>query len=234
MASPPWTERPFLCLDTETTGVDCYEDRIVEVAAVTVNPDGTTDDPWVTIIDPSIDIPDEPAAIHGITTERAKAEGIPTADALTTLADRIYGAGVGTPLVMFNARFDWPLLLAEAERGGVDFPCFAPILDPYLIDRMCDRYRKGGRKLTIVAEHYGVELGDAAHGALADATAAGQVMRAIVTAFPKIGDHVLAGVMIRQVKGHEEDRLRFVDYMRREKDPSFDSAPGWPIPAGKS
>jgi DNA polymerase-3 subunit epsilon len=230
----PWTFLPLLSIDTETTSTDPFDARIVEVAAVEVAPDGTATDEWSTIVNPGIEVPDEAAAIHGITTERACNEGIEPLAALGGLAGRVWehierhNGQAG--LVMFNARFDWPLILTEAERHGVDMPCFASILDPYLIDRMADRYRKGKRQLTLVADHYGVDLGDQAHGALADATAAGRVMWQILDRYPAIGDHTLASLWLRQVKGHETDRERFEDYMRRNVDPSTEIVAGWPIP----
>lgn len=230
----PWTSLPLLSVDTETTGIDPFEDRVVEIAAVDVLPDGTVTGEWSTVVDPGIDIPDGAAKVHGITTARARAEGITTAEALTALAERIWQhieAHHGlAALVMFNGRFDWPLILEEAARHHVDMPCFAGILDPYLIDRMADRYRPGKRQLTLVADHYGIDLGDHAHGALADATAAGQVMWQLLAAYPAIGRHSLASLWLRQVKGHERDRERFEDYMRRNVDPDTDIVAGWPIP----
>lgn len=230
-----WTHEPFLALDTETTGVDPFEDRIVQVAAVEVAPDGSTANEWSTIVDPGVEIPEGAAAIHGITTTRAVAVGMAPAEALGIVADRIFRHGTYRPVVMFNARFDWPILLSEAERHGVEFPVMAPVLDPYLIDRMCDRFRSGGRRLVQVCQHYDVPLDEAdAHGAMADAVAAGRVMRQIIDRYPAIADHTLAGVFLRQVRGAEEDRQRFVDWKRRHGDPDFDSAAGWPIPAGVS
>lgn len=240
--SADWTMRPFLCLDTETTGVNPFDDRIVQVAAVTVFPHdesgtGDTEHEWTTIVDPGVEIPTEAATIHGISTGKAAAEGVQPAEALTEVARRIWQhhetwEGQGA-IVMYNARFDWPLILAEAERHGVDMPCFAPILDPYLIDRMVDRYRKGKRQLTLVADYYGVPIADGeAHDALVDATAAGRVMWRLLDRYPQIGEHTLATLWLRQVKGHEQDRQRFMDYMRQQVDPSFYSPPGWPIPAG--
>lgn len=232
----PWTKRPLLCLDTETTGVNPLEDRIVQVASVSVSEDCSMSDAWEVIINPGVEIPDGAAGVHGITTERASAEGVDPAEALAGVASRIWAHCEGSepaPVVMFNARFDWPLLISEAERHGIEWPIFAPILDPMLLDRMMDRFRKGGRKLTMVAAHYGVELSeDDAHGALADAVAAGQVMRRLLARYPQIGQHTLSWVYLRQVQGAEDDRQRFVDYRRRTSDPSFDVAPGWPIPAG--
>lgn len=226
-----WTELPLLACDTETTGVNVFTDRIVEVSAVTITPNGDVHDAYTAIIDPHIDIPEGAAAVHGITTERARAEGADPVDVLADVADRITAhIATGAPICMFNARFDWPLLLAEAERHGVDFPCAAPILDPYLIDRLVDRFRKGKRQLGMVAAHYGVELGDAAHGALADATAAGRVMQKITERYPEVAQRSLASMVLWQTHGAEQDRLRFQDYMRTQVDPKFESVSGWPIP----
>lgn len=227
-----WAERPFLAVDTESTGLDVYEDRIVSVATVLVDDEGTTTFQTHVTIDPGVDIPEAASNIHGITTERARAEGTTPAAALVDVAASIRKAiAEDWPIVIYNSTFDWPLLLAEADRHGVDFPAAAPILDPFLLDRMLDRYRRGSRKLVDVASHYGVPLDAAdAHGALADATAAALVMRAIIAKYPAIAEHPLAGVVLRQVRGHEQDRQRFVDYMRVNKDPDFDKPAGWPIP----
>lgn len=226
-----WVNEPFLSLDTETTGVDVWSDRIVEVAAVVVYPDGSLGDSYATVVNPGIEIPEEASAIHGITTQRTRDEGVPPAEALAEIARRIFDHG-HRPVVGFNMRFDWPILLAEAERHGVEFPFLAPVLDPYLVDRMLDKYRKGPRKLVAVAQHYAVELDeDDAHGALADAVASARVMRAVLARYPQVGRHSLASVFLRQVRGHEQWRQGFVEYKRRT-DPSFDIDPGWPVPAG--
>lgn len=227
-----WAGRPFLAVDTETTGVNPFEDRIVSVATVLVNDEDTVNDSSAYLVDPGVEIPEAASNIHGITTARARAEGVPTGTALTAVAQTIRSATEnGFPVVIYNASFDWPLLLTEADRHNIDFPAAATILDPFLLDRMVDRFRSGGRKLIDVAAHYGVDLDEAdAHGALADATAAARVMRAIVRAHPAIAGHPLAGVILRQTQGHERDRQRFVDYMRTQRDPGFDTPAGWPIP----
>ncbi len=237
MSPAPWVACPFLCVDTETSGLSYADDRIVEVACVDVHEDGSVERSWSTIVACGVEIPEAAANVHGITTKRAAAEGIEPARALAAVADRIHEHhhthGGQAAVVMYNARFDLPLLIAEADRHGVDFPAFAPILDPYLIDRMCDRYRRGKRQLTLVADHYGVPLAvEDAHGACADAVAAGRVMWKLLEKFPEIGTHSLASMWLRQVKGAEADRLRFAEYMRSKVDPEFQpDAPGWPIPA---
>lgn len=227
-----WTAKPLLSIDTETTGVDPFGARIVEIGAVSLDLSGNILSSWSTIVDPGVEIPAEAAAIHGISTSRAMAEGVNPAKAIQHTADLIHEAAMaGEPIVMFNARYDWPLLLTEAERYGVDVFPYAAILDPFLIDRMVDQFRKGGRKLGMVATHYGVELKEEeAHGALADAVASGRVMRRLVEKYPQIGDRSLASLWLRQIRGHEKWRGGFVDYLRRTKDPDADVAPGWPIP----
>lgn len=225
-----WVDEPFLSLDTETTGIDCWSDRIVEIAAVVVHPDGTTGETYTTIVNPGVEIPEGAAAIHGITTARAVAEGVTPAEALAEVARRIFDHG-HRPVVGFNMRFDWPILVAEAERHGVEFPFLAPVLDPFLVDKMVDRFRRGTRKLVAVAQHYAVELDEAeAHGALADAVAAARVMRALIDRYPQIGRHSLASVFLRQVRGYEQWRTGFVEFKRRT-DSAFDIAPGWPLPS---
>ena len=226
-----WAERPFLAVDTETTGLNPFEDRIVSIAVARLEDDHVAGH-YVAAVNPGVEIPEAASNIHGVTTARAEADGVPPANALTVAAGLITEAVAhGWPVVIYNAVFDWPLLLAEADRHGVDFPAAAPILDPFLIDRMVDRFRKGGRRLIDVAAHYDVDLAEAdAHGALADATAAARVMRRIVREHPAIASHPLAGVVLRQTQGHEQDRQRFVDYMRVNRDPQFDKPAGWPIP----
>ena len=49
-----------------------------------------------------------------------------------------------------------------------------PVLDPRVLDKHIDPYRRGGRKLTDLCAHYKVAL-DGAHSADADAIAACRV-----------------------------------------------------------
>lgn len=236
--SKDWWLNPFLAIDTETTGVDVFSDstRIVQVAVAEIAADGEPTHAWGAIVNCGVEIPAGAAAVHGITTARAEREGIPPVEALTVVAEKIYEHfdrfKGNAAMVMFNAVFDWPLLLIEAERHDVEIPPFAAILDPLLIDRMLSR-RKGKRNLTTTAAHYGVVLDEAdAHGAVADAIAAGQVMRKLIDAFPQLCDRSLASLWLRQVRGHHVDRMRFADWVRMNRDPDFEpDPPGWPIPA---
>lgn len=230
-----WTEVPLLAIDTETTGVDPFTDRIVSVAAVLVNPQGGVCTMVDEVIAVDVDIPEGATAIHGITTERARVDGRPVLAVLTRLASTVRNhVYTGRPVVMFNARFDWPLILTECVRNGVDMPPAVPILDPFIFDKVTDRYRRGGRKLVDVAKLHNVPLGDDAHGAAADARAAGLVMRAMVASHPNLATSTLADLHMQQVAAHEADRQRFVDWKRRNSDPQFDIPAGWPIPVERA
>lgn len=65
--------RPVLFFDTETTGPNPNEDRIVELGFIRVMPDGTTKE-WQSLINPGIPIPKE--ATYGNGTEGYPGHGI--------------------------------------------------------------------------------------------------------------------------------------------------------------
>lgn len=179
-----WSEGPFIAFDTESTGVDPKTARILQAAIVTDDPTGfIQEDDRIIYIDPGIEIPVEASAIHGLTRERlASLDALPSISGIPFIAHllRCRAEVRGFPLVIYNATYDFPLLLAELSRiDGLTHCNKQPlILDPLVIDRALDKCRKGSRKLEAVAAHYGVKL-DGAHDAGADARAAVGIMRAL-------------------------------------------------------
>lgn len=93
-------------------------------------------------------------------------------------------AAMARPLVVMNAPFDLTLLDRELRRhraSSLDrwFEASAlRVLDPRVLDKHLDRYRKGRRTLTDLCAHYDVTL-EGAHDAAADALAALDVVRAL-------------------------------------------------------
>ena len=64
-------ERPLVVFDIESTGLSPRKDRIVELAAIKVMPDGTEICKcW--LMNPEVKIPPETTAIHGISNELVK------------------------------------------------------------------------------------------------------------------------------------------------------------------
>ena len=65
-------DRPLVVFDIESTGVNARQDRIVELAAIRIETDGTeTERCW--LLNPGVPIPPETTAIHGISDEMVKA-----------------------------------------------------------------------------------------------------------------------------------------------------------------
>ena len=143
--------------------------------------------------DPGVEIPAGATNVHGITTEMAQADGREPAavvDEITTMLEREVHKGV--PVVAFNARYDLTMLDREARRHEVEplverVPADALfVVDPLIIDKQLDKYRKGKRTLTAVCEIYGVTLNDA-HAADADAIAAARVAWRMGEKFEELG-----------------------------------------------
>lgn len=123
-AAPPatfkpseWLVRPMVSLDIETTGVDIENDRIVSFSI------GTSQVPlegdWEAIsqiVDPGVEIPEGARKVHGISTERARAEGIPERDAVLGLV-RSLSRLHDTPIIAFNC-FEGNTRFQVRDRGA--------------------------------------------------------------------------------------------------------------------
>jgi DNA polymerase-3 subunit epsilon len=178
-----WTQR-IAVFDLETTGVDVLEDRIVTAYVGLLDGTGAVihEEHW--LADPGIEIPEGATAVHGITTEQARTGGRPAREVVAEVTHALQTLlSAGIPVVAYNAAYDFSLLRYEGLRHGIetiDSP--APVIDPLVIDKTCDRYRRGKRTLDIVAAHYAVPL-ETAHEASADAIAAGRVALALAERF---------------------------------------------------
>lgn len=189
----PWYEGPLVAFDIETTGTDLEEARIV-TAAIAVCGGTVETDTRTYLADPGVEIPEEAAAVHGITTEHARFNGLPARAVVSIVLDQLRTATAsGAPIVAFNARFDLTILDREARRYGLEPLVCRRVVDPFVIDKHLHRYRKGSRKLDAMAEHYGAEL-EWAHDAGSDAIAAARVAWCIAK----------RGEVIRRVRGKSE------------------------------
>ncbi|WP_086785319.1 3'-5' exonuclease [Streptomyces caniscabiei] len=180
-----WYEGPLAAFDTETTGVDVETDRIVSAAVVVQDAPGTR--PRVTrwLVNPGVPVPAAATAVHGLTDEQLQRDGRWPAPVMEEIARALAEHAVrGRPLVVMNAPFDLTLLDRELRRhraSSLDrYVETTPlrVLDPRVLDKHLDRYRKGRRTLTDLCAHYEVTL-DGAHDAAADAQAAMDVVRAV-------------------------------------------------------
>lgn len=197
-----WHTEPLLGFDLETTGINVETARIVTAAAIDWKPGDSTETLpdhsrlWLSDVG-GMRIPDQATAVHGVTTEQARANGRPAAQVADEIADVLAAnLSTGIPVVAMNGRYDFTVLDRELrryqlatlqERLGSDTSP-GPIVDPYVLDKQADRYRKGSRKLEALATHYGVTLA-AAHTADADALAAVEVAVAIAEKYPQLQVH---------------------------------------------
>jgi DNA polymerase III subunit epsilon len=229
-----WYEGPLAAFDTETTGVDTDTDRIVTAALVSVG-GGQDTEKRTWLADPGIDIPEQATAVHGITTEQARTDGAKAAAVVEEVTAAVTEAlAAGTPLVVFNARYDLTLLDREARRHGItpladrltDFNV-APVIDPLVLDRHVDTFRRGSRKLGVLAVHYGVAPTEELHDAAVDAITAARIAWRIGTQYPRIGGADLTELHDAQTGWAAKQAAGLEEYLRR-RDPKAQVEPTWP------
>jgi len=165
MKLQPWMPEQIAVFDTETTGVDTENDRIV-TAFIGVMNTVTREfvESWQWLVNPGVEIPKGASDVHGITNEKARAEGVAPADAIFEIMQRLdILARKGLVLVAMNASFDFTILDREIERHlpgtrplmevGDDGRIHRPVVfDPMVMDRAVDKWRKGTRKLVDLAD----------------------------------------------------------------------------------
>ena len=219
--------------DTETTSTNPAEARIVTAALVGRGGD-QPDRVQTWLINPGVPIPPETTAIHGIDDARAQAEGVDPKTELEELAGTMARAiRYGMPLVAFNTAYDWSVLHYELVRHGLptmherlDGPPYT-LVDPLVLDKQADRYRKGSRKLKAVATHYGVHL-DSWHNAEADALAALGITDAIYEEYPRLGTYDPQRLYLAQQAWREEQQKGLQAHLRKSDQAAY-CAPEWPL-----
>jgi DNA polymerase-3 subunit epsilon len=230
-----WHREPLIGFDLETTGTDIETDRIVTAAVVRLEPDGAVSTERTWLLDPGVVIPEEAAAIHGISTEHAREQGVPASRAIEEITQAVAEVlRAGTPLVVMNARYDLSLLDRECRRCGLESlserlgAVPSPVVDPLVIDKHVDKYRKGKRALHALCVHYGVSLDDA-HDARADAVAAARVARRMGEKHRPIGTMSLTDLHDLQVRSAAEQSASLQAYLRRTTNPTAVVEPSWPV-----
>ncbi len=230
-----WIDGALLGFDTETTGVDPSNDRIVSVALVHRDATGTTASTW--LVDPGIEIPAAAAAVHGISTEHARAHGRPPAEALEEVGAELAKAfSSGTPVVAFNASYDLTLIEAELRRHGLATVSertgrpLRPVIDPLVLDREHDRFRKGKRTLGVLCEVYGVTP-DAGglHSADVDVIATLDVLAALARRHPEVAALEPEALHDAQVAGHRRWALSFNEWRTRQGYEGAGASLDWPL-----
>ncbi len=200
-----WTAGEVFGFDFETTGIDRFNDVPVSYALVHVV-GGVVLRSWSGLIDPGREIPVGATEVHGITTERARDEGMPLREAIGLVTDAVLSASRrGVPLVGMKLDYDLTILDTQAMRLGgrgiVERGWCGPVLDCVVIDRHFDRYRKGRRTLVNLCELYGIDITNA-HDASADAIASVEVLFALAARYEALWECDLARLHENQARWH--------------------------------
>ena len=236
-----WPFGPLLGFDTETTGVNPSQDRLVTAALIrrTERTIGGDRQQSVTtwMADPGVEIPEAASAVHGVTTERARAEGRPVAEVLAEVSDLLVTAmAAGTPVVAFNASYDLTLMEAELARHGLPTMRsrlgreLGPIADPLVLDRAVDRYRKGKRRLGDLCEVYGVQVDEALHTAEVDVIATLDVLEAMAIAHPQVSELGPEQLVAFQARAHRTWAESFNEWLARKNPSRTPAQTAWPLP----
>ncbi|MDT0178769.1 exonuclease domain-containing protein [Microbacterium sp. ARD31] len=216
--------------DLETTGVDVCEDRIVTAHVGVLDAQGRVVSAQSWLADPGIEIPAGATAVHGITTAHARAAGRAAAEVVAEVTAALRALFVrGIPVVAYNAPFDFSMLKYEGMRLGVEpIANPSPVVDPLVVDKTYDRYRRGKRTLEVVAAHYAVPL-EGAHDAAADAVAAGRVAQAIAARFGlELGSTELHTQQVSWARAQAESLTQyFISIGRLDPEDALDGS--WPI-----
>lgn len=225
----------IVVVDTETSGVDVFNDRIVTCFIGLMNDGGEFVNREDFLINPGIEIPQGAIDVHGITNERAKAEGLDPKVALPRIRELLQWAiDTDTPIVVYNAPFDLTLINAELERHGflsLPFTEQAIIVDPLVVDKAQDKYRKGSRKLADTAWHYGLDVDRGlTHSADYDCLLAGRLALHFIGHLPYMLDEL--NVLQRTWKSEQSASLQRYFRSNRNKngaDPTAVVDGGFPV-----
>lgn len=227
-----WMEGPLVGFDTETTGTDVWNDRII-TAALVYKPSFTAEPlKYEWMINTGEEIPEGATKIHGITNERMQEEGKNPQLVLNEICYLLhqFTTQQGAAVVAFNAAYDLTILREDTVRAGGTFAetlYQAPVIDPLVIDKQTDKYRKGKRTLSATAEMLGIDTAGA-HGALADVIMTMRVAYKLAARYPKLQVEA-SQIHEWQKDWKNQQELSFAEY-KRKTDPNWEAQTDcWPI-----
>ena len=228
-----WSDSKLIGFDLETTGPDPMTARPVQFAFAWYNHRAVTQARHG-LINPEMPIPPDSTAVHGITDADVAERGGNYTRSLDGILRTLLEASVNrTVLVGMNMSYDLTVIdqCVRAVDGkglrdhGWDGLCF----DVLVADKHVDRYRKGSRKLSALAEVYGVEH-HGAHTAMGDVLASVQVAFALSDRYTEISGATPEELHVLQRGWRREQSRSFSEYRVAKGEPALDESDGdWPI-----
>lgn len=170
-------KRPLAIFDLETTGLNITKDRIVEIAIIKVNPDGS-EEHYSKRVNPEIPIPEEISLIHGIYDADVKNE-----PNFSQIADELVAFIGDADLAGYNSnKFDIPVLSEELLRVGNQFD----VSNRKFIDVQNIFHKMEQRTLAAAFLFYCDKKIENAHNALADTSATWEVLKAQLSKYDNL------------------------------------------------
>lgn len=174
-------KRPLAVFDLEATGLDVTNDRIVEIAILRINIDGTTAE-YAKRVKPQHPISEEASQVHGIYAKDLENEKT-FAELAAEIADFIGDAD----LAGYNSnKFDIPMLAEEFLRAGNDFD----ISSKKFVDVQNIFHKMEQRTLVAAYSFYCNKDLTNAHQAMADVTATWEVLKAQLEKYENLSGDV--------------------------------------------
>ena len=184
-------KKPLAIFDLETTGLNITQDKIVEIAIIKVNPDGS-EEQFHSLINPEMKIPDEVSQIHHIFDKDVQDK--PT---FKQIAKKVTDFIDDADLVGFNSnKFDIPVLSEELLKVGSDFD----MSNRKFIDIQNIFHKMEQRTLSAAYKFYCNKEIENAHSALDDTKATWEVMKAQIEKYNDLENNV----EFLGVKQHDE------------------------------
>jgi len=178
---PLQLKKPLAFIDLETTGTNLACDRIIEIAIVRINTDGSKVIKRK-LVNPEITIPSGASDVHGITDDMVK-----EAPTFKQIANEIKQFIENCDLAGYNSnRFDIPLLVEEFLRAGLEFE----ITSRKLLDVQRIYHQMEQRTLGAAYRFYCNKTLEGAHSAEVDAAATSEVLEAQLEKYPQLGESV--------------------------------------------
>ncbi len=168
---------PIVFFDLETTGINIAADRIVELSYLKIELNGNEVTKTM-LINPTIPIPPETTAIHGITDEDVK-----DAPTFLSIAKNLARDIEGCDLAGYNSnKFDIPLLAEEFLRADVDID----MTKRKFIDVQVIFHKMEQRTLGAALKFYCDRDLENAHSAEADTRATYDILKAQLDRYPTL------------------------------------------------
>ena len=225
-----WTDGVLCSFDLETTGLNPITDNIVQFAVILTDKRGFILPESISgLVNPGIPISPKATAVHHITDDMVQRDGADLEESWHLITQKLnYAVRRNIPIVIFNAPFDLGFLHQNTMHLELDI-AEMNIIDPLVIDREIDKYRKGPRTLEVLAAHYSLSSSDELHDAKVDSALAADLARRIGSKSPDVGDSDPLTLHHKQVSWYRAWADSYSDYLRRRGRAPM-TGRGWPLP----